>query len=147
MLPDQRGVEQRLVALHVDDDLVVGEAQQLRGLGQAVGARRVIGARHARRDAVRDDRIAHALVVGGDDDARRAACQRALGHAHDHRLAGDVGQRLARQARRRVARRNQDGEIVQQALGHARAARYSYSAGVSLRASSSSITGMPSRTG
>jgi hypothetical protein len=39
-------------------------------------------------------------VVGGDHDARRALLHRALGDPHDHRLAGDVGERLARQPRR-----------------------------------------------
>ena len=62
---------------------------------------------HAAMPYVRDRR-AHALVVGGHHDARRAALQRALGHPHDHRLARDVGERLARQPRRRVPRGNQD---------------------------------------
>ena len=49
-------------------------------------------------------------VVGRDDDARARRQRGALRDAHDHRQAADVGQRLARQARRRQPRRNQDGE-------------------------------------
>ena len=114
-----------------------------------------------RRCRARGDGLLHTRVVGGDDHARRAALHRALRNPHHHRLAGDVGQRLARQARRRVARGNEDGERGDGIPPSAVARRFrrgasawgrlsgthSYSAGVSLRASSSSITGMPSRTG
>ena len=72
-------------------------------------------------------------VVGRHDDARRAGLHGALRDPHHHRLAGDIRQRLAGKARRRVARGDDDGELT----GH------SYSAWSSLRASSSSITGMP----
>ena len=122
-----------------DDERIVGEFEPGGGFGQAVGAGRVVGAGHARGEPVRDDGRAHALVVGGDDDLVGARGERPLRDAHDHRLAADVRQRLSRQPRRRMAGRDQDGE--------AHAGSASISSGVSLRASSSSITGMPSRTG
>jgi hypothetical protein len=40
------------------------------------------------------------LIVGGNNDARRAACDRPFGDANDHRLAADIRERLAGQARR-----------------------------------------------
>ena len=135
---DQRGFEQRLVALDVDDDGRVGQSELLRGLGQAVGAGRMIGARDAGDEAVRAHRGGDPVVVGGDDDALCACRLRALRDADDHRDAPDLLQRLAREAGRRVAGGDQDGEA-----GRA----HSYSAGSRRRASSSSITGMPSRMG
>ena len=56
------------------------------------------------------DRVAHPGIVGGHDHTLGAAAGGALGDPHDHRLAADVGERLARQARRGVARGNEDGE-------------------------------------
>ena len=109
-VPDQRRIEQRLVALHIDHDFVVREAEPNRGFGEAIGARRVIGARHACRMAVRDDGVAHPYVVRRDNDTRCAAFARAFRDAHDHRLARDIGEGLAREARRRVTRGNEDGE-------------------------------------
>src|SRR5262249_28786675 len=89
------------------------------------------------------------IVVGRDPGGGGAAFPRTLGYPHDHRLAGDVGERLARQAGRGVARRNQDrGAEEPRPWRGAPLRRYSISsAGSSLRASSSSITGMPSRIG
>ena len=69
-------------------------------------------------------------------------CARALRDAHDHRQAADVGQRLARQPRRGQPRRDQDVEAHASALRPRR-----QSSAASARASLSSITGMPSRTG
>ena len=101
---NQRGRQQRLVALDVDDDGIVGQAELPCGLGQTIRAGRMIGRGEAGRDAVRLDGGLDPRIVGRDDDARRAGRHRALGDAHHHRLAGDVRQRLAGKARRRVAR-------------------------------------------
>src|SRR6185503_6761489 len=110
---------------------------ELRGsVGEAVGARKVVAARGHDLEAVLLHRVADAVVVGGDVHGGGAAARGALAHAHHHRLAGDIGERLARKARRAVARG--DDDVKTQATS---------SSGGSLRASSSSITGMPSLIG
>jgi hypothetical protein len=135
-LQDQLRGNERLVALDVDHDIFVLEAQQRRGFGDAIGAGSVVGARHQRRVAVRAHRRADALVVGRHVHRGRAALRRLLAHAHHHRPAGEVGERLAGKTTRAEARRDDDVEL------HPK----SSSAGSS-RASSSSIPGMPSFTG
>ena len=76
-------------------------------------------------------------MIGRHHHGTRRRLRRALCDAHDHRQPGDIGQRFVRQARRGQPRRHQHGK------GH--------DAGCdsepSERASLSSITGMPSRTG
>src|SRR5207237_3197548 len=111
------------------------EAELGRRLRQAIGAGIVIGARHHHRKAVALHRARDALVVGGDVDGSRAARGGPLADAHHHRLAVQVDERLARITRRAVARRDDHYE-----------AHATSSSGGSLRASSSSITGMPSFT-
>jgi hypothetical protein len=133
---DQFGVDQRLVALHVDDDLVAIEAQLLAGFGQPVGAAGMVLAGQDGFDAVRLAGRNDRCIVSGDDHARCARRAGALGHAHHHRHARDVGQGFVGQPRRRQACRHQDGE-----------AHSPSSSSDSVRASFSSSTGMPSRTG
>ena len=58
----------------------------------------------------RFDGAAHLLMIGGHQDFRRAASGGLLGHPHHHRLAGDVGQRLAGQAAGSKAGGNDDLE-------------------------------------
>ena len=100
---DHRRVDQRLVALDVDDDVAV----ERRGhFGEAVGAAAVVGAGHHRHAAVGLDRVAHARVVGRDDDLgdpRRPP--RLFDDADDHRQAAEVDQGLAGEPGRRVAGR------------------------------------------
>ncbi len=137
----QRRLEQRLVALHVDDDLVVGQAQRA-----AASASRSVpvgwSARVMQRGhAVRGDGVATRASSVATTTRAAPLALRALGDAHDHRLAGDVGERLAGQARRRVARGNEDGEA------HRRRGLLGLFSAPRRRASSSSITGMPSRIG
>ena len=74
-------------------------------------------------------------VVGRDDDFGRAAALSLPRDPHDHRHAGDFRERFTGKARRRVARRD-DGDELQTS-----------SSGGSLRASSSSMTGMSSVIG
>ena len=109
---DQRRVDQRFVALHVDHHVVAVQAEQRRrprpgGRCRWRGRLRVStrGARRARR------RPATMRSSSAATTTRSAPLRgRALGHAHHHRRAGDVGQRLVGQARRRQPRRDQDGE-------------------------------------
>jgi hypothetical protein len=96
----------------------------------------VVGPGHARLVPVGEHGVADARVVGGHHHTRGAGGAGAIGHAHDHGPSGEVGERLARKPARCVARRDDDGE-----------GRHSCSPGSSLRASSSSMTGMPSRIG
>ena len=129
-LADEFGIDQRLVALHVDDDGLRRQAEDLCGFGQAGGAAFVaVGGEHG-FDAVRLAGRLNFGGVGGDDDARRAAFACLFGHAHDHGFASDVGQRFARQAAGREAGGDDDGEI------HIHAAN---SSSLSSRASLSSI--------
>src|SRR6478752_7365037 len=96
----------------------------------------MVSARHERPVAGALDRRADALVVGGDAHAARTARLRALAHVDHHGLAAQIGERLAGNAGRPETRR--DDDVKTQATS---------SSGGSLRASSSSITGMPSFTG
>ena len=132
----QGRIDQRLVALQVDDDGVGRQVQRARHFGDAVRARRMVGARHAHFHVVRGAGGADVVVVGGDDDAGGARQGRLLGHAHHHGLAAQVGQRLVGQARRGQAGRDDDDE------------RHPYSTASSrVRASSAHMMGMPSRIG
>ena len=141
---NQRRLEQGLVALHIDDNGVVGEPERRRGFGEPIGPRRMVAPGEHGLDAMRSRCSADALIVGRDRDTLRAARLRPLGDADHERLAGDVGERLPRQPRRRVARGNENSEAQREP---AIATDHSYSAGSSLRASSSSMTGIPSRIG
>ena len=106
------GVDQRLVALHVDDDRrrrQAAAALRPRRCGRCRSDDRRASCRprcHA-LDGVRDARSSVATTT-----LRRAARARALGDPHDHRLAADVGERLAGQPGGGVARRDQDGETM-----------------------------------
>ena len=94
-LRDRDRGDQRLVALHVHDDLLVVPAEAARELRDPVRSTRVLRGRElglrAERAAGRDD----ALVVGRDDHLARAAAQRLPVDPLDHRLARDVLERLA----------------------------------------------------
>ena len=75
-----------------------------RDFREAVRPRRMIAARHDGLASVRKDNGLDALVVRRDDRRRRAPrLFRAVVDATDHRLPGDVLERLAREARRCVA--------------------------------------------
>ena len=68
----------------------------------------MVAARHHRLEAVRAHRFRDRLGVGRHDDAAEPAFRGALGDMDDHRPAGNVGQRLARQPGRGHAGRDQD---------------------------------------
>ena len=67
----QGGVHQRLIALHVDHNRVVRQAQNVAGLGQAVAAAGVVGAGQHRFNAVR---------LAGSNDLGAVACHYHAGH-------------------------------------------------------------------
>ena len=106
-LVDHPRLEQRLVALHVDDELAVERGGDLREpVGAAPVVRRVIIARAAERLHRRDD----PLVVGRDDHGVDGArLGGAAVHVLDHRATADVGERLAGKPGRLVAG-GDDGE-------------------------------------
>ena len=49
--------------------------------------------------------------IGRDHDRADAGGLRAAQHVHDHRLAGDIGERLARQPGRGHAGRDEDEDV------------------------------------
>ena len=101
---DDEALDQGLVSLDVDDDFVL---KVQRDLGQAVRARRVVGARHHHLGAEAAADVGDALVVGGHEDrAQGLGRARAFPHAAHHRQAADRGQRLPRKPRGLVPRRN-----------------------------------------
>ena len=100
-LLDHLRLDERLVALDVDDDL----AGESRGhFRDAIGA----GAMRPRASSARCrrsfDRRRDPLVVGGDDDRIDAARRGGAAiDVLDHRTAGDVSERLARKTGRVVS--------------------------------------------
>ena len=145
---DQRRLDQRLVALHVDDDLVVAQAERVARLGDPIAAVGMMRRRQQRSDAVRGAGRDDLGVVRGDDDARGPRPRGLLRDADDHRHAADVRERLARQASRRQPGRNEDDERhAQRPPSPSAAGGVGAVSRPSERASLSSITGMPSRTG
>jgi hypothetical protein len=93
---DQRGWDQRLIALHVDDDLIPVQTQMRAGLGQTVTAADVVASCHQGLHAVLHAGLDDATVVGGDHDLLRATGLRLVRHAHDHRQTRQVEQGLVR---------------------------------------------------
>ena len=77
-------------------------------LEDAVGAGLVIVSGHHRLETVRPHRFATASLIRRDDDPPEPGLGAAAGDLHDHRRAGNVGQRLARQAGRGHAGRDED---------------------------------------
>ena len=147
----QGRVDQRFVALYIDDNGLIRQLQQGAGLRQPIAAAGMLGAG--------EDGF-HAKICAGMHDAR-VVCRHhntcggmgtvgllhALRHAHHHGNAGNVCQRFFWQARAVQARGNQYG-VRHDVVSTGRLARaVSTSASLRLRASCSSMTGMPSRTG
>ena len=103
------GLDGRQVALDVDDDLDLAvriercSASKMRSEPDSWSARVIT----ASKPCVAD-RIEHAWRIGRHDDAAEPAFAGAGGDMDDHRPAGDIGQRLARQARRGHAGGDED---------------------------------------
>jgi hypothetical protein len=101
---DGGGVNQRLVALYVDVN-VGGDVDGY--FGDTVGTSTMVGAGQDSFGAEGGDGVLDALVFGGNYDAGSAGSfAEALDNVLDHRTAGDLGQRLAGEANRGVARRH-----------------------------------------
>ena len=134
---DQRRRHQRFVALDIDDNRIGAPTGLPGNLVRTIGAGLVggIGHRHHSAEAPAENR--HLIGVGGDGHARRTTGARRFPDPLHHRLATEIEQHLARQARGAEARGDDDVEA------HSVAA----SSSLSVRASSSSITGTPSRIG
>ena len=92
-------------------------------LEDAVGAGGMVGARHHGVAADRLDGLDDPRLVGRDHDGAEAGLHGAAPDMHDHRLALDVGERLAGQPRRGHAGGNEDDGI-----GHAAGAAVGQSA-------------------
>ena len=104
---DGLGPDERLVALHVDHQRAV---ERLGDLGEAVGARLVIGPGHADPASERGHRPRDPVVVGRHEDGvDRAGVRRVPIDVLDQGAPADVRQRLARQPGRRMAGGN-DGD-------------------------------------
>ncbi|MNM51512.1 hypothetical protein D3C81_625730 [compost metagenome] len=138
-LIDDHRRNQRLVTLDVDHDGIGSQAQLGSHFGQAVGTGVMVFAGHQHFGAEGLADLEDARVIGGNYHAAGTASARLFPDVLDHRLAGDRQQWLARQARGAQPRRNHNGK------GQAHLSRRSSS--VRVRASLSSITGMPSRIG
>ena len=110
-LVDDGRRNQRLISLHVHDDIRVGPATRHRHFGDAVGTRDM-GARghgHIRAESPRGNR--DALIVRCDHHLGSAAGACALVHPLQHGFARERQQRLARQSRGIETRRNDDTKI------------------------------------
>lgn len=141
-------IDQGFVTLHIDDQGLIVQAQEVAGFGQTVAARDVVHAGEDGLNAVRLAGLHDALIVGRHHTALCGAALRLLGHAHHHRCATNVGQGFVGQAARRHARRDQHGEGVVGGGAHVEGlASRSASSSVITRASCSSKMGMPSRMG
>ena len=115
---DRRGLDRRQVALHVDDDF--GAALRIdlaERLEDAVGAGGVIRRGHHRAAAGLIHSRGDFRRVGRDHDRADIGGLRAAQDMHDHRLAGDIGKRFAREPGRGHAGGNQDENIGHRAGG------------------------------
>ncbi len=110
-LADQRRLDQRLIALHVDDDSPGPQAPARGNLCNAVGPGFMVLAGDHRCKSVSCDRLGDSRMVGCHHDVRRAAGPRAFGDVHHHGLAVEVGERLARKPGGSVARGDDDHEL------------------------------------
>ena len=121
---DQRRLDQRLVALHVDHQRVAVQAEQRAGLGQAVAAGGVVGARQQRgrrRGARRPATISASSAATTTRDAPDSAARRATRTTIGSPPMSASGLRGSR--RRRQPRRHQHREAQARASGAARPAR------------------------
>jgi hypothetical protein len=100
-LADGGRIDQRLVTLHVDDDVGV---QRRRDFGEAIGAGLVRRFREPHLAAEVGDARGDAEIVGGDDDLRDERRRRgAAVDVLDHRPAVEVRERFAGESRRCVS--------------------------------------------
>jgi hypothetical protein len=109
-LRDGLRLDERFVALDVDDDLAV---EIRRDFGNPIESGAVLHARHADDPAEALHRLLDPGIIGGHDHRIHALRGRRAGvHVLDHRAAGDVGERFAWKACRLIAG-GDDGDGVQ----------------------------------
>jgi len=106
---DQTRFDERFIALDVYNQTFRCEREALHDLGDPIGARGMIGARHHGLESGLFHRPRDIAMVGGDVDLASAAFARALGDTHDHGLSPQVGKRLSGKAAGGKPRRN-DGD-------------------------------------
>ena len=98
----QFGVNEGFIALHVDDDIVVIQAEQMAGFSQSVAAGGMVGAGQDGGHTVLVAGVNNGRTVAGHHHTNGHALQRQvadlLGHAHHHRHPGYVSQRFVGQA-------------------------------------------------
>lgn len=106
---DQTRLDERFIALDVYNQTFRCERETLHDLGDPIGARGMIGARHHGLESGLFHRPRDIAMVGGDVDLASAAFARTLGDTHDHGLSPQVGKRLSRKTAGGKPRRN-DGD-------------------------------------
>ena len=116
--PGQRRVEGHEIALDVDDGIetTLG-VDGAEGLEDAIRARRVIGPGHHRLTPRRLHRIGDLGLGAGDEYRAEVRLDRPAPDMDDHRLAADLGQRLAREAGRSQSGGDQDDGIFNRGHG------------------------------
>ena len=101
---DGAGLDERFVALEIDDEVAVEGRSHF---GDSVGARCVRRARKAHVAAEFSHRVGDAFIVGRDNHGVDVPGRsRAAVHVLNHRPARDISERLARKTGRRVAGRD-----------------------------------------
>jgi hypothetical protein len=139
-LIDQRWRHAGFVALQIDDESIGLPTALPDHLSDPIGPALVVRSGHGHVGPELATDIGDALIVGGDHHLSGSTGSSALQHATDQGHAANVEQWLARQPAGAVPRRDDD-------LEHAAQDAATSSSGASARASSSSMTGMASRTG
>ena len=89
-LRHQFGVDQRFIALHIDDDRLVVPAALLDDFGQTIGAGRMVSTGQQHRMAVLLRGGEDVGMIGGNPDLLGPGKCRSFGDADDHRLAAQI---------------------------------------------------------
>ena len=114
---NQRGRQQRLIALHIDDDGVIRPAKTLHHLAQPLGAVLVVGAgQNPLHRRLTFQQCVNARVIKGDP-YRKTAGDRLPRGAHDHRHSGNQPQRFGGQTGRTITGGNDDDGVHDKSSG------------------------------
>ena len=109
---DQFRRHQGLIALQVDDHPVIRPPRKPAYFRKTLGAGLVVLRGHAHVGAETFRHLGNSAIVRRDDDLACAAFRCPLVYVLQHRFARDEPQRLARQANRRIARGDDDDEVL-----------------------------------
>jgi hypothetical protein len=109
-VPDHGRRQQRLIALHVDDQGIVRPPSLGGHFHDAVGTRGMVDPSQRGGIPGTFDRPGHTLVIRCDDHLAGTGRQRLLHDTDDHGSSTDLGERLSGQARRCETRRYHDLE-------------------------------------